>query len=59
MNHQKEGASLAMLQEFSRSRAHARVDSMNMIRKGQVKRLAGNDARGLAKLVAPLFCVAA
>ena len=35
------------------------IESINMIRKGQVKRLAGNDARGQAKFVASLFGVAA
>jgi IS6 family transposase len=33
--------------------------SMNMIRKGQVKRLAGSDARGQAKFVESLFGLAA
>jgi hypothetical protein len=28
---------------------------MNMMRKGQVKRLVGNDAQGQAKFVASLF----
>jgi len=32
---------------------------MNMIRKGQVKRLAGRDAAGQAKYVASLFGIAA
>jgi hypothetical protein len=32
---------------------------MNMMRKGQVKRLSGNDAQGQAKFVASLFGVAA
>jgi hypothetical protein len=32
---------------------------MNMMRKGQVKRLSGDDARGQAKFVASLFQVAA
>jgi transposase, IS6 family len=31
------------------------VEAVNMMRKGQVKRLAGNDAQGQAKFVAPLF----
>jgi IS6 family transposase len=35
------------------------IESINMIRKGQVKRLAGNDARGQATFVASLFGVAA
>ena len=35
------------------------IEAVNMIRKGQVKRLAGSDARGQAKFVASLFGVAA
>ncbi len=35
------------------------IEAMNMMRKGQVKRLAGNDAQGQAKFVASLFGVAA
>ena len=35
------------------------IESMHMIRKGQVKRLAGSDARGQATFVASLFGVAA
>jgi IS6 family transposase len=35
------------------------VESMNMLRKGQVKRLASNDAQGQAKFVASLFGIAA
>jgi transposase, IS6 family len=35
------------------------IEAINMIRKGQVKRLAGGDARGQAKFVASLFGVAA
>jgi len=31
------------------------IEAMNMIRKGQVKRLSGNDAQGQAKFVASLF----
>ena len=34
------------------------IEAVNMIRKGQVKRLAGSDAQGQAKLVASLFGVA-
>jgi hypothetical protein len=33
--------------------------AVNMIRKGQVKRLAGSDAMGQAKFVASLFQIAA
>ena len=35
------------------------IEAMNMIRKGQVKRLAGSDARGQATFVASLFQIAA
>lgn len=35
------------------------IDAMNMIRKGQVKRLSGNDAQGQAMFVASLFQIAA
>ncbi len=35
------------------------VEAVNMMRKGQVKRLAGNDAQGQAKFVASLFGIAA
>ncbi len=35
------------------------VEAMNMLRKGQIKRLAGNDAMGQAKFVASLFQIAA
>jgi transposase-like protein len=35
------------------------IESINMMRKGQVKRLAGSDARGQAAFVASLFGIAA
>jgi transposase-like protein len=35
------------------------VEAVNMMRKGQVKRLAGNDAQGQVKFVASLFQIAA
>ncbi len=35
------------------------IEALHMMRKGQVKRLAGNDAMGQAKFVASLFRVAA
>jgi transposase-like protein len=35
------------------------IESLNMIRKGRVKRLAGSDARGQATFVASLFGIAA
>ena len=35
------------------------IESINMMRKGQVKRLAGGDAQGQAKFVESLFGIAA
>ncbi|MEA2176251.1 MAG: transposase, family [Blastocatellia bacterium] len=35
------------------------IEAINMMRKGQVKRLSGNDAQGQAKFVASLFQIAA
>jgi transposase, IS6 family len=35
------------------------IEPMNMIRKGQIKRLSGSDAMGQAKFVESLFRVAA
>ncbi len=35
------------------------IESVNMMRKGQVKRLAGSDAIGQARFVASLFQMAA
>ena len=35
------------------------IEAMNMMRKGQVKRLAGSDAIGQARFVASLFQIAA
>ena len=35
------------------------IESVNMMRKGQVKRVAGSDARGQAKFVESLFGIAA
>ena len=40
-------------------RTLAGIEAVNMIRKGQVKRLAGSDSQGQAKFVAALFGVAA
>src|SRR5215207_8726406 len=34
------------------------IEAMNMMRKGQVKRLSGNDAQGQAKFIASLFGIA-
>lgn len=35
------------------------IEAVNMIRKGQVKRLSGSDAQGQAKFVESLFQIAA
>ena len=35
------------------------IEAMNMLRKGQIKRLAGSDTQGNAKFVASLFQIAA
>lgn len=35
------------------------IEAVNMMRKGQVKRLSGNDAPGQAKFIASLFSIAA
>jgi transposase-like protein len=35
------------------------IEAVNMIRKGQVKRLAGSDAQGEAKFITSLFGMAA
>jgi hypothetical protein len=35
------------------------IESINMLRKGQVKRLAGSDAQGQAKFVESLFGIVA
>jgi transposase-like protein len=35
------------------------IESINMLRKGRVKRLAGSDAQGRAKFVESLFGIAA
>ena len=35
------------------------IEAMHVMRKGQVKRLAGSDARGQATFVAALFGIAA
>jgi transposase-like protein len=35
------------------------IEAVNMMRKGQVKRLSGKDAMGQAKFVASLFQIAA
>jgi transposase-like protein len=44
---------------FTAERTLEGIEAMNMIRKGQVKRLAGGDAQGQAKFVESLFGIAA
>jgi transposase-like protein len=44
---------------YSAERALEGIDAVNMLRKSQVKRLAGSDAMAQAKFVAPLFQIAA
>jgi transposase-like protein len=57
---QEESASVAVLQSFrTAGRTLEGIESINMIRKGQVKRLAGSDARGQATFGAALFGSAA
>ncbi len=43
---------------YSAERTLEGIEAMNMMRKGQVKRLAGSDAQGQAKFVASLFQIA-
>ncbi|MGA9996148.1 MAG: hypothetical protein WBP93_12090 [Pyrinomonadaceae bacterium] len=45
--------------ELNAERTLQGVEAMNMIRKGQVKRLDGSDAIGQAKFVESLFQIAA
>ncbi len=44
---------------YTADRTLGGIEAINMMRKGQVKRLAGSDAQGQAKFVASLFGVAA
>ena len=55
----KARASLGYRSCHTAERTIEGIEAMNMIRKGQVKRLAGGDAMGQAKFVASLFQVAA
>jgi hypothetical protein len=49
-----------MLQALSPAeRTPEGIESLNMMRKGQVKRLAGDDGRGQEKFVTSLFGIAA
>jgi hypothetical protein len=57
---EEEGASITVLQEFhTAERTLEGIEAVNMMRKGQVKRLAGGDVRGQVKFVETLFGVAA
>ena len=55
----KVRASLCFKRFHTAERTLEGIESINMIRKGQVKRLAGSDARGQATFVASLFGIAA
>ncbi len=55
----KVRASLCFKSFHTAERTLEGIEAMHMIRKGQVKRLAGSDARGQATFVASLFGVAA
>ncbi len=55
----KVGASQGFGSFYTAERTIEGVEAMNMLRKGQVKRLAGSDASGQAKFVASLFGIAA
>ena len=53
------GASQCFKSFHTAERTPEGVEAMHMLRKGQVKRLAGSDARGQATFVASLFGIAA
>ena len=56
----KKGRALQCFKRFpTAERTLEGIEAINMIRKGQVKRLAGSDSQGQAKFVASLFGVAA
>jgi transposase-like protein len=55
---QKVRASQGFKRFYTAARTLEGVEAMNMMRKGQVKRLCGNDAMGPAKFVAVLFQLA-
>ena len=54
----KVGASQCFKRFQTAERTLEGIEAINMIRKGQVKRLAGSDAQGQAKFVESLFGVA-
>jgi transposase-like protein len=55
----KMRASQCFKRFYTAQRTLEGIEAINMIRKGQVKRLAGSDARGQATFVASLFGIAA
>jgi len=55
----KVRASQCFKRFYTAERTLEGIESINMMRKGQVKRLSGSDAQGQAKFVASLFGVAA
>jgi transposase-like protein len=55
----KERASQCFKRFHTAERTLEAIEAMNMMKKGQVKRLAGSDAQGQAKFVASLFGIAA
>jgi hypothetical protein len=55
----KVSASQCLERFHTAERRREGLESMNMMRKGQVKRLAGVEAQGQAKFVLSLFRIAA
>jgi len=55
----KVRASQCFKKFYTAERTIEGIEAINMLRKGQVKRLAGNDARGQATFVESLFGIAA
>lgn len=55
----KVRASQCIKRSHTAERTLEGIEAMNMIRKGQIKSLAGNNARGQAKFVTSLFGIAA
>lgn len=55
----KARASQCFKRFYTAERTLEGIEAVNMMREGQVKRLAGSDARGRATFVASLFGIAA
>jgi IS6 family transposase len=55
----KVRASQCFKRSHTAERALEGIEAVNMVRKGQVKRVAGSDAMGQAKFIASLFQIAA